>query len=52
MYPRVLIDLDKFKNNVKVIKDKLMNRGIGVFAVSKVFCCDLNLAEILDQLNA
>jgi len=51
MYPRVLIDLDKFRNNVEVVKNRLTGCDIGIFAVSKVFCCDLNLATIFDDLE-
>lgn len=51
MYPRVLIDLDKFKDNVQVIKNRLNNCDIGIFGVSKVFCCDIKLAEVFDDLQ-
>ncbi len=47
MYPRVVIDLNKFKNNVEHVNNRLVSLGIGVFGVTKVFCCDLKLAKIL-----
>lgn len=47
MYPRVVIDLNKFKNNVEHVNGRLSDLGIGVFGVTKVFCCDLKLAQIM-----
>lgn len=46
MYPRVLIDLDKFKTNVEVVKSRMDRRGIEVYGVTKVFCADLLLSNI------
>ncbi len=46
MYPRVLIDLSKFRNNVKVVNKRLNNVGIDIFGVSKVFCADKHLSKI------
>ncbi len=37
MYPRVLIDLNKFRHNVEVVKSEMDAKGIEVFGVSKVF---------------
>lgn len=37
MYPRVLINLKKFRNNIKVVKTEMDKKGIEVFGVSKVF---------------
>lgn len=37
MYPRVLIDLNKFRHNVQVVKKDMDAKGIEVFGVSKVF---------------
>ncbi len=46
MYPRVLIDLDKFRTNVEVIKSRMDLRGIEVYGVTKVFCADPVLSNI------
>lgn len=46
MYPRVLIDLDKFKTNVEVIKSRMDRNGIEVYGVTKVFCADPVLSKI------
>lgn len=46
MYPRVLIDLDKFRTNVEVVKMKMDTSGIGIYGVTKVFCADPILADI------
>ena len=37
MYPRVTIDLRKFRRNIEIVKEKLDQKGIEIFAVSKVF---------------
>ncbi len=46
MYPRVLIDLDKFKTNVEVVKSRMDRRGIEVYGVTKVFCAEINLTKV------
>jgi len=46
MYPRVLIDLNKFKTNVEVVKSRMDRNGIEVYGVTKVFCADMNLTNI------
>ncbi|SHH53122.1 ornithine racemase Orr [Clostridium grantii] len=45
MYPRILIDLKKFSNNVKIVKEKADKKGIEIFGVSKVFCGDEVIAK-------
>jgi len=37
MYPRVTIDLRKFRRNIEVVKESLDQKNIEIFAVSKVF---------------
>jgi predicted amino acid racemase len=46
MYPRVLIDLRKFKTNVEVVKERMDRNGIEVYGVTKVFCADINLTNV------
>jgi predicted amino acid racemase len=46
MYPRVLIDLNKFKTNVEVVKGRMDRNGIEVYGVTKVFCAEQNLTNI------
>lgn len=46
MYPRVLIDLNKFKTNVEVVKSRMDRKGIEVYGVTKVFCAEMNLTNI------
>lgn len=36
-YPRVVIDLSKFRHNIDVVKKELDEKGIEIFGVSKVF---------------
>jgi len=37
MYPRVSINLKKFRHNIKIIKDEMDSKDIEIFGVSKVF---------------
>lgn len=37
-YPRVTIDLDKIKNNTKVLVQKCKENDISIMGVSKIFC--------------
>jgi len=46
MYPRVLIDLNKFRTNVEVVKNRLNRKGIQVYGVTKVFCADPWLTQV------
>jgi len=46
MYPRVLIDLDKFKTNVESVKNYMDANAIEIYGVTKVFCANPILADI------
>ncbi|HPJ21937.1 MAG TPA: ornithine racemase Orr [Clostridia bacterium] len=46
MYPRVLIDLNKFRKNVEVVKDRMNRNGIEVYGVTKVFCAHPLLTQV------
>jgi len=50
MYPRVLIDLAKFRNNIEIVKKEMEDKGIEVFGVSKVFSGNPIIAK--EYLNA
>ncbi len=45
MYPRVVINLKKFRHNVQTIKEEMDQKGIGIYGVSKVFCGDPMIAH-------
>ncbi len=47
MYPRLLINTEKFRSNVLWLKDLCESRGIKIAAVTKVFCADEVLVKIL-----
>jgi predicted amino acid racemase len=47
MYPRVRISKEKYRNNIKVLKQKLHEKGISMMAVTKVFSADHMLVNIL-----
>ncbi len=51
MYPKIIINKKKFKHNLKYLLDISHNRGISVMGVSKVFCADQNLIDILNEEN-
>lgn len=46
MYPRVLIDLNKFRTNVEVVKRRMNKKGIEVYGVTKVFCAERSLTNV------
>jgi predicted amino acid racemase len=47
MYPRIRINTEKYRHNVRYLIDISHKRGISVMGVSKVFCADQNLINIL-----
>jgi len=49
MYPRIIIDLKKFRNNLRYMLDECHKRNITMMAVSKVFCADHKLINILNE---
>lgn len=46
MYPRVLINKTKLKENTEIIVNKAKAKGISIFVVTKVHSADVNLAKI------
>ena len=46
MYPRVVIDLNKFKKNVEFVKKEMDSYGLEIYGVTKVFCAHPILADI------
>lgn len=46
MYPRIVINKDKFRHNLRKLLDISHNKGISVMGVSKVFCADHYLTNI------
>jgi len=49
MYPRIIIDLEKFRKNLRHLLDECHKRNITMMAVSKVFCADHKLINILNE---
>ena len=47
MFPRVIINLEKYRHNLRILLDSCHNNGMSVMAVSKVFCADHNLIDIM-----
>lgn len=47
MFPRMLIDKEKFRHNVKELLKKSHENNLSVMAVTKVFCADQELVDIL-----
>ena len=47
MYPRVLIDKEKFRHNLKELLKKSHENNLSVMAVTKVFCADHELINVL-----
>ncbi len=47
MFPRVIIDLKKYRHNLRFLLDTCHRNGLSVMGVSKVFCADQNLVNIM-----
>jgi predicted amino acid racemase len=47
MYPRVIIDTKKFRSNVKYLLEQCHKNGMTVMGVSKVYCADQKLIDIM-----
>ena len=51
MYPRVIINKEKYRHNLRYLMDICHEKGSSVMAVSKVFCADQNLIDIMIEEN-
>ncbi len=51
MYPRIVINIEKFKHNVKLLVNISHKAGISVMGVSKVFLADHNLINVFCSEN-
>lgn len=49
MYPKLLINLNKFKHNLWTLYQLLHDHGMSMMAVSKVFCADQKLIDIIND---
>lgn len=47
MYPRIIINKDKYRHNLKYLLDICHKKGLSVMGVSKVFCADQSLIDIM-----
>ncbi|AIO18144.1 hypothetical protein KQ51_00241 [Candidatus Izimaplasma bacterium HR1] len=47
MFPRVIINLEKYRHNLRFLLDICHDKSISMMAVSKVFCADHNLVNIM-----
>ena len=47
MFPRVIINQEKYRHNLRILLDLCHENGMSVMAVSKVFCADHNLINIM-----
>lgn len=45
--PRIVIDLKKIENNCRVVVESCNNRGINVTGITKSFCGETKIAEVL-----
>jgi len=52
MYPRIIINKEKFRHNLKHLLNTCHERNISVMVVSKVFCADHELMSIIIEENA
>lgn len=49
MFPRVIIDTKKYRHNLRYLLDICHSKGVSLMAVSKVFCADQKLVDIMIQ---
>lgn len=47
MYPKVIIDTKKFRHNLRYLLDLCHEKGMSMMGVSKVFCADHKLIDIM-----
>lgn len=51
MYPRIIINKEKFRHNLKYLLNTCHDKGLSMMAVSKVFCADHELINIMIEEN-
>ena len=51
MYPQLRIDLGKLEHNAKTLLERCESNGITLSAVTKVFCADSKMMEVLNPLS-
>lgn len=51
MYPKLVIDLNKIKNNLDKITDMVKGYGCSLMIVTKGYCADMEIYKILEQSN-
>lgn len=51
MYPRVKINLEKYKHNVKTLHQLLQKNNISLMAVTKVFCAEQPFIDVLNEIS-
>ncbi len=49
MYPRIIIDRNKYRYNIRTLTNLCHRHGISMMAVTKVFCADKGLTDILKE---
>ncbi len=52
MYPRIVVDLNKLKHNLDFLTDLCHEQGIMTAIVTKVFCADERIVELIDASSA
>ena len=50
MYPQLRIDLGKFEHNAKTLLERCKSKGITLSAVTKVYCADSKMMDVLNRL--
>ncbi len=51
MYPRLRIDTAKYRHNVQTLQKLCHKHGLSMMAVTKVFCADQRLVDIINELE-
>ena len=52
MFPRLIINIDKLKENLDWLTEQCHKRGINIAIVTKVFCADERICRMIDESGA
>ena len=49
MYPRIVIDVEKYRHNLQYLLNIVHQKNMTLMAVSKVFCADQRLIDVMNE---
>jgi ornithine racemase len=51
MYPRIVINLNKYRHNLNFLNDHFAKKNVSMMAVTKVFLADQHLVDVINQTD-